>query len=199
MSRLGLLSHVAAFAPRLFQVRGSTWIVVGAGFLTVIGLLIWAAIALIGGLWGQAQTLVGVAPEAVRRSTGAVMEQVEVITPGAREKFGAFVPALKAEQVARDVSGTDVGPVARYPGLTRSYWQRNGNEITVRHEGPADYAAALDHYAKGFAALGYRQNLLSATPDAEQHEYLKGTDRIAFSLVRVPKGGVKVTTVAILP
>jgi hypothetical protein len=32
----------------------------------LFGLLIWAAVALIGGLWGQARNLAGTAPEAVR-------------------------------------------------------------------------------------------------------------------------------------
>jgi len=199
MNKTGLLAYAAAFAPGLFQVRRTTWIALGMGLLVLLSLLIWAALALIGGLWGQAQNLAGVAPDALRAATRAVQEQVEVIVPGAREKLGEFAPALKTEPPPRDVSGTDVGPVARYPGLARSHWQREGREITVRHEGPADYAAVLDHYTRGFAARGYSQNLLSATPDAEQHEYLKDSDRIAFSLRRMPKGGVKVTTVAVLP
>jgi len=97
------------------------------------------------------------------------------------------------------VSGTDIGPVARYPGLARSHWHREGREITMRYEGPAEYAAVLDHYVKGFAAQGYAQNVLSATPDQEKHDYLKGGDRVAFTLMQQPKGKVKVTLVAVLP
>ncbi len=195
MSKPGLVALAAQFVPRLIHVRRGTWLALAVAMMGVIVLLIWAAVSSFDWLRGQAQALTGAAPEAAR----AVFAQVEKAAPGAREKLGEFAPALKTEPPPRDVSGTDVGPVARYPGLARSYWHREGREITVRHEGAADYAAVLDHYVKGFAAQGYRQNLLSATPDAEQHEYLKDSDRVGFALMRTPKGGVKVTTVAVLP
>ena len=89
--------------------------------------------------------------------------------------------------------------MARYPGLARDYWHREGREITVRYAGAADYAAVLDHYVRGFAAQGYRQNLLSATPDAERHEYIKDADRVGFVLTRDAKGVVKATIVTVLP
>lgn len=199
MTKAEFLAHAAAFAPRLFQVRRTTWIAFGIGLLMLSGLLLWAVLALIGGLWGQAQSLAGAAPDALRGATRMVKEQVELAMPGAREKLGEYAPALKMEPPRRDVSGTDIGPVARYPGLARSYWHREGREITVRHEGPADYAAVLDYYVKAFAARGYRQNLLSATPDGEQHDYIKDSDRVGFALMRMPKGGVKVTTVTFQP
>jgi len=199
MSKLGLLGYVATLVPGLLQVRRSTWIAAGAGLLVLLALMAWAAVALIGGLWGQARNLSATAPDVVRDATRAAVGQVDVIVPGVREKLGEFVPALKAEQPQRDVSGTDVGPVVRYPGLARDYWHREGREITVRYQGAADYAAVLDHYVRGFAAQGYRQNLLSATQDAERHEYLKDADRVGFVLARDAKGEVKVTIVTVLP
>lgn len=199
MSKLGLLGYVATLVPGLLQVRRSTWIAAGLSILVLFGLLTWAAIAVIGGLWGQARDLSATAPDIVRDVTRAAVGQVEVVVPGVREKLGEIVPALKAEQPARDVSGTDVGPVSRYPGLTRVYWHREGREITVRYEGAADYAAVLDHYVGGFAAQGYRQNLLSATPEAEHHEYLKDADRVGFVLTKDGKGVVKATIVTVLP
>ena len=199
MSKLGLLGYVATLVPGLLQVRRSTWIAAGAGLLVLLALMAWAAVALIGGLWGQARNLSATAPDVVRDATRAAVGQVDVIVPGVREKLGEFVPALKAEQPQRDVSGTDVGPVVRYPGLARDYWHREGREITVRYQGAADYAAVLDHYVRGFAAQGYRQNLLSATQDAERHEYLKDAGRVGFVLARDAKGEVKVTIVTVLP
>jgi hypothetical protein len=199
MSKLGFLGYAAAFVPGLLQVRRSTWIAAGLSVLVLLGLMAWAAVALIGGLWGQARNLSDAAPDVLREATRAAVEQVDVIVPSMREKLGEFVPALKAEQARRDVSGTDVGPVARYPGLTRDYWHREGREITVRYKGAADYAAVLDHYTKGFVDQGYRQNLLSAAPDAERHEYLKDADRVGFFLAKNPKGEVKVTIVTVLP
>lgn len=199
MSKFGLPGYAAASLPGLLQVRRSTWIAAGAGFLVLLVLTAWAAIAVIGGLWGQARNLSATAPDIVRDATRAAVGQVEVVVPGVREKLGEMVPALKAEQSPRDVSGTDVGPVARFPGLARDHWHREGREITVRYEGAADYVAVLDHYVKGFAAQGYRQNLLSAAPDAERHEYIKDADRVGFALARDAKGVVKATIVTVLP
>ena len=195
MTKPGFLAFAQQFAPGLFRVRPGTWIAVGLGLLVLLVLLIGAAVASAGWLWGQAKGLAETAPAAAR---GAI-EQLERVAPGAREKLGDFVPALKPEPPSRDVSGTDVGPVARYPGLARSHWHREGREITVRYEGAADYAVVLEHYVRGFAAQGYVQTVLSATPESEKHEYRKNDDRIGFTLAQKPKGGVKVTLVAVLP
>jgi len=186
MNKPGLFAAAAQFAPRLFQVRRRTWIAVGVGLLVLFGLLIWAALALIGWFFGQAQGWMGAAPEAAR----GAMEQVEQVVPGVREKLGEFVPGLKPAQPLRDVSGTDVGPVARYPGLARTYWQREGKQVTIEYAGEADYAAVLDHYARGFAAQGYAQSVQSATLSAETHEYTKGRERMTLTITQQPKGGV---------
>jgi hypothetical protein len=126
----------------------------------------------------------GVAPEVVH----GVMEQVEQVVPGAREKLGGFVPALKPSQPRRDVSGTDLGPVARYPGLSRTYWHREGKQVAIEYEGEADYAAVLDHYAMGFATQGHAQGVQSATPSTETHEYAKGGERITLRIAQLPNG-----------
>ncbi|MDO9083664.1 MAG: hypothetical protein Q7U56_10310, partial [Humidesulfovibrio sp.] len=165
--------------------------------LVLFGLLVWAAVALIGGLWGQAQNLAGAVPDAVRGATRGVLEQVEATAPGAREKLAAFVPALKQEsvsmtQTARDVSGTDLGPVARYPALNRTHWQREGGQAAVAYEGTADYARVLDHYAKGFAALGFTQSVQAATPQAETLEYTKGRERFILKIAQTTKRSVSV-------
>lgn len=186
MNKPGLFAIASQFAPRLFQVRRRTLIAVGVGLLVLFGLLIWAALALIGWFFGQAQGWMGAAPEVAR----GAMEQVEQVVPGAREKLGEFVPGLKPAQPPRDVSGTDVGPVARYPGMARTYWHREGKQVTIEYEGEADYAAVLDHYARGFAAQGYAQSVLSATPTAETHEYTKGGERIILKIAQQQKGAV---------
>ena len=192
MSKPGLVA--AQFVPRLIHVRRGTWLALAVAMMGVVVLLIWAAVLSFDWLRGQAQALTGAAPEAAR----AVFAQVEKAAPGAREKLGEFVPALNPEP-PRDVSGTDIGPVARYPGLARSHWHREGREITVRYEGAADYAAVLEHYAGGFAAQSYAQNVLSAASESEKHEYLKGEDRVGFAIAQLPKGKLKITLVAVLP
>ena len=111
----------------------------------------------------------------------------------AARQFGQFVPALKPEaKPQRDVSGTDLAPVARYPGLARTDWQRWGKQITIEYEGEADYAMVLDYYAKGFAAQGFVQAVQSATVTAETHDYTKGNERIGMTIAQKPKGGISV-------
>ena len=193
MKKPGFLTYAASFAPGLFQTRRTTWVALGVGLLVLFGLLLWSAVALLGWLWGQAQNWAGTAPEAVGGAVRGVLQQVEQIVPGAREKLGEMVPSLKPEtQPQRDVSGSDLGPATRYPGLTRTHWQRDGGQATVAYEGKADYATVLDHYAKGFAAQGFAQTVQSATPVAETHEYTKGGEHLVLKITQKPRGDVNV-------
>lgn len=195
MSKIGLLALASQFAPRFLQIRRGTWLAIAVGLMGLLVLFAWAALAIFGWLWGQGKSLTEGAPEAVR----IIASQVEQAVPGARETLGDLVPALKPEPPPRDVSGTDIGPVTRYPGLARSHWHRDGREITVRYEGRADYPTVLDHYAKGFATQGYVQSVMSATPEAETHDYRKGDERVRFEITRLPQDKVKATIVAVLP
>lgn len=185
MNKLGPFALAAQFAPRLFQVRRRTWIALGVGVLFLFGLFIWAAVALLGWLFGQAQSWMVGAPETVR---GAI-EQAERAVPDAREKLSAWVPDLKSSEPRRDVSGSDLAPVARYPGMARTYGHREDAKITIEYQGKVDYAAVIDHYAKGFAAEGYVQNVQSATPTAETHTYSKGSERIVLTVAQQPTKG----------
>lgn len=214
MNKPDILSNVSSFAPRLFQVRGTTWLSLGIGLLVLFGLLIWAAVALLGGLWGQAQKLAGSAPDVLRGTARGALEQVEAIVPGARvlldqaaqsipgtrEKLAELAPALAAETPPpRDVSGADLGPVVRYPGLTRTNWLREGEQASVEYEGKAKYETVFDHYTNGFVTLGFTQNVLSATPQAESHEYQKGSERFVLKVAKKTKGNVSVRIDTHLP
>lgn len=193
MNKLGLIGLAAQAAPKVFQVRRRTWIMLGIGLLALFGLLIWAAIALMGWFFGQVRGWGAAAPEAARGALERVERQVEQVAPGAREKLGEIVPALKPDTPpARDVSGTDPAPVARYPGLVRAAWHREGKQVTARYEGQADFAAVLSHYLHGFTALGYAPEVQSATPEAETHAWAKGKQRYLVKVAAQPRGRVAV-------
>lgn len=193
MNKLGFFALAAQAASRLLQVRRRTWILLGMALLALFGLLIWAAIALLGWFFVQLQDWGGAAPQAARDALAVVERQVEQVVPGAREKVSEYVPSLKSEEKPRrDVSGTDFAPVARYPGLTRTFWHREGRLVSVHYEGRADYTAVLAHYVQGFAALGYTQELQSASPEAETHAWSKGKQRYLAKIVSEPKGMVSV-------
>ena len=228
MHKSGVLAYAAQFAPRLFQVRRSTWITVGVGLLVLFGVLIWAAIALIGWLWGQTQNLAGVAPDAVLGTARSVVRQIEEFVPGARavldqvvasvpdargtldevteqlpgasELLGGILPASKPDApLQRDVSGQELGPVARFPGLARTQWQRTAEGAAVDYEGKADYVKVLDYYAKGFVSTGFEQAVQSSTREAETHEYTKNHERITLKIAQKPKGLVGVRIEAAWP
>lgn len=101
MTHLNQLTDLNNIAPRLFDVRRSTWIKIGVSLLVLFGLLIWAAAALIGALFGQTRSLAGAAPDAVRNTARVMLEQVEAVLPGAREKLGGLIPGADPGAVAR--------------------------------------------------------------------------------------------------
>ena len=186
MNLLALLRHAA---PRVFAIRKRTWIAIGAGLLVLLGLLAWAAVALMSWLWGQAPTVT----EAGRRAAGAAMKQVEQVAPGVKEQVAVWLPGVAQDQsAARDVSGPDIGPMARYPGLVRDYFTREGSIVEVHYAGRADFRAVLEYYARGFAAAGYRQEVIAASREAESHRYALGDDLIEFKLALKPRGQVQV-------
>ncbi|MBL8490962.1 MAG: hypothetical protein JNM82_09305 [Rhodocyclaceae bacterium] len=195
MSMGGPLIAASRFPPRLFRIRRGIWLAIAVGLVAFLALVVWAAAVLFDRLWESGKSLAEGMPEGAR----TVVVQVEQALPGAREALGGLLPDLRTEPPPRDVSGTDIGPVTRYPGLPRSYWHRDGREITVRYEGSADYVAVLDHYAEGFAALGYARSVVSATPDGEVHDYRRNEERVRFQIVQLPRGKVKATIIAILP
>ena len=217
MNKSGLFAQAANFAPGFLGLRRRTWIGVGFGLLVLIGLLIWAALALIGWLWGQTQSLAGTAPGALQGTARSVVEQVKGMVPGAqemldqvkerapgvqstldqlkesipgaRDKLAEFTPETLPR---RDVSGEDLGPVGRPAGLIRTQWQRAGAQAVVTYEGKGDYGTVLDHYTKGFAAHGFKQSVESATQNAETHKYANGAEQFVVKIAQKTRNLVSV-------
>lgn len=182
-------------ASGLRNIRGRTWLILGAVGLAVVGLLAWAGIALLSWLWSQVPAVT----EAGKRLAGAAMTQTEQVTPGLKEQAELWAPGAK-EQVARwlpgradappasDVSGTDIGLVPRFPGLVRSHFARAEQSVEVRYAGRAAFDTVLAYYVQGFAAAGYVQEVMSATPEEEQHRFRRDRESMDLSLARRPGG-----------
>ena len=191
-SKLSLFSMLAS---RFFAISRRAWILISIVALLLMVLAVWLTISLAGWLFGMAQSGVSAAPEVVRN----VVQQAEKVVPGASQAIDDLRAVGQAAPPPRDVSGTDPMPMARFPGLTRTHWQREGHDITVRYEGKADLAALLDYYAKGFAEHGYRQELHAATPSEERHEYIKGEERIGVTFTQQKDNRVSVRIAARQP
>jgi hypothetical protein len=183
-------------APRLFGLRRGTWIGLGLSLLVLAGLSIWAVVSVAAWLFGK----VPEATEAGRQAAGVAIEKAEQVLPGIREQVGVWMPgAAKGEPAAtsaagtvRDVSGSDLGPVARYPGLSREHFIDDGARTAVRFGGGADYPAVLAHYAEGFKAAGYSQGVLSATRTGEHHRYSGERDQFELRITGQSEGRVEV-------
>lgn len=192
ISRLPLFSMLAS---RLFAISRRTWLLVSVALLILAALAIWLTISLAGWLFGMAREGVSAMPEVA----GSAVQHIEKVAPGATQAIEDLRVIGQASPPARDVSGTDPIPVARFPGLARTHWQREGQEIKVRYEGKAELTAVLDHYTKGFADHGYRQELHAATPSEERHDYLKGSARVGVIFTQLKNSMVLVSITAPMP
>lgn len=195
MEKLGL---PGAIGSGLGRIRRRTWLIIGASVLLVIGLFVAAAIALLAWLWAQAPAAI----DAGKRVGGEAVAQVEQVAPGLWQRLDQWFPGLReqlqrwvpglAPAPAKDVSGTDIGPVPRFPGLVRSHFARDAQAVEVRFVGSAEAAAVLAHYVKGFAAAGFKQEVLAATAEAESHRFVKGAETFELTLKRLAGGRVEV-------
>lgn len=180
--------NLAQAASWLGNIRARTWLILGGLAFAIVGLLVWAGIALLSWLWAQAP----VATETGKRLADAAAATVEQAAPGLKEQAARWLPGLGEAPPARDVSGTDLGPVPRFPGLVRSHYARDGETTEVRYAGRADFDAALAHYVRGFAEAGFAQEVVSATPEEERHRFRHGQESIEFALMRRPGGLIEV-------
>ncbi len=198
MSGLNKLEFLAQAASSLGNLRVRTWLMLAAVGFGILGLLAWAGIAILSWLLAQAPAVT----EAGKRLAGGALTQVEQVAPGLKEQAGQWLPGvteqvdrwlpgLAADLPASDVSGTDIGPLPRYPGLVRSHFARAGQVVEVRYAGRAAFDAVLAHYVQGFTAAGYLQEVMSAMPEGEQHRFRHGQESIDLSLLRRPGGQVE--------
>ncbi len=184
MGHLGKFLLLEQVARRARQVRARTWLLLAAVALGLVGLLIWAAIAVLSWLWTQAPAVTDVG----RRVADEAMTRIEQVAPGLKEEIDRRLPGTGEAPPARDVSGADIGPVPRFAGLVRTYFAREGGTVEARYAGRASFEAVLAHYVKGLTAAGYAQEVLSATPQTEQHRFRRGAESIDLTLTRRADG-----------
>ena len=206
-------------AYRVKNIRARTWLILGGVVLVLLGLMAWAAIAVLSWLWAQGPQLAGtgwqIAGEAKTRveevapglkgeaekwlpATGwqwadEAITQVEQVVPGIREEAEKWLPAAANAGPEKDVSGSDPGPVTRFPGLVRSQFLRDETKIEATYAGRADFNAVLDHYVRGFAANGFTQEVLAADTKGERHQFVGGASGpFELRITRRPAGVVEV-------
>lgn len=90
MSKTALIALAAATAPRIFQIRKRTWISLAVGVFVLMGLMVWAIVALLSWAFSNAGAVISHAPDAAKRA----QEQAEVFMPGIRKTIEDLVPGL---------------------------------------------------------------------------------------------------------
>lgn len=190
----GLLTQAVSC---LRSVRTRTWVILGGIVLLIIGLIVWAGIALLSWLWAQAPAATELGKRAATEGATRIEQvapdlkaQAERWLPGVKDQVDRWLPGRGDEPPVRDVSGADPGPVPRYPGLVRSQYASEGGTIDVHYAGRADFDAVLAHYVQGFADAGYAQSVISAAADAERHRFQHGDAAFDLTLTRRPGGAI---------
>ena len=209
MNTLSSGGFAQKFLARVMAVKRRTWIIIGLGLAVIFALVVWAFIAIVGALWGSAQTLVSGAPAILQEAQRVAAAKAEVFLPAAQEKLsqiGAQIPSVdpalasgvavavaaataaaaatgaRTQAVpANDVAGSDLGPT-RFTGLVRIGWLRDGKIAEARYQGSGDYPAVLQHYIQGFIALGFAHGVLSASTSEETHEFTNATERMTLTV-----------------
>lgn len=220
MNGLNPLGPLSPLAERLRSVRTRTWLILGAAGLVLLGLVGWAAIATLSWMWAQAPVVADAAKrlggevtaqieqtapvmaDAGKRLGGEATAQIQQTAPGLTETLDRWVPGLRAtlerwipglaRAPAQDVSGTDIGPVPRYPGMVRTYFARDAKGVEVAFLGSATLNAVVAHYVKGFTAARFAHEVLAATADGEQHRFRQAQQTFELALTRRAGGLIEV-------
>lgn len=195
LNRMRLLGLLAAW---LGGIRTRTWLILGAAGFVLLGLVVWAGIALLSWLWAQAP----VAADAGKRLGSEAATRIEQTAPGLGNRLDQWVPGLRAAlepwlpgfaaAPPQDVSGVDIGPVPRYPSLVRNHFAREAGGVEVAYTGSAAPNAVLAHYVKGFAAAGFAHDVIAATADGERHRFRRAQESFDLALARGAGGLIEV-------
>lgn len=173
---------VQKMLPRLKQVRTSTWLMLGAVALLLLGLFVWLAFALVSWLWGQAGTLAS----SGREAAGTAIERVGEVAPELKSAIEPWTGALNLPQKeaapVQEVSGIEPVDVARYPGFVRVFYQRQPTGSENRYTGAASLPDVAAHYRSQLEKAGYRHEILLAEAGREQHQFTRTGKIIALEL-----------------
>lgn len=173
-------------------------LLIGAGaLLGIVALAIWAGLALLGAAWSQVPQLTAMGKRSLENATvmadqalPELVQRAQTFLAGIEEPADQLLPAA-------DVSGNDIGPVERFPGLVREHFAQEPGRASVRYVGDAALRAVLTHYSDGFAGAGFTQNVLSAAPGRELHRFVAVDKPAAYELsIEAVSGGLLAVTIS---
>lgn len=196
--------------PYLRRVPAGVWMVIGAIGVLLMGLLVWAGISLASWLWSQAPHLAETGKEVAKESMALVdkaspelkqgaemlagdsLTLLEGVAPEVSQVVKRWLPQGGVDLPEQDVSGSDIGPVLRYPGLVRISFKREEDQLGVVYTGRADLASVLEHYDREFTSNTYTHEVVSATQTEERHRFQNDREVIEMTLRRRDGGVLEV-------
>ncbi len=192
--------HEPRFSSRptfgLHKVRARIWLILGAAVLGILGLLTWAAIALLSWLWGQFPT----ATEAGKRFAGEAITQVEQVAPGLKEQANQWIPGLAGELWGQLPAATEAGKRLANEAMTQILQVAPGVKEQVGQwvpglveEPPASDVSGVDvgpvprfpgfvrsHFARGESTMEVRHFGRAAFDTVRAH-YLHGFEAAGYA------------------
>jgi hypothetical protein len=202
------------------NIRTRTWIILGGVVVAIIGLFIWLAVSLISLFWNQITTGEGLAGNALAQAdqyfpgwrehaqqwapalTGEALtlyEHAKRVAPELTQSAEKMIPdmpipvsTLPDANPLTDVSGVDIGPVTRFPGLVRTAFLRNGETVQVDYQGKAAINEVVAYYTKEFEVDGFAHEVMQATTSSELHKFTQQGTTITLLVERLKSGSLMV-------
>jgi hypothetical protein len=183
--------------------RNMKKLIIGGGIIGIIGILIIGTLAAGAGyLWEKLPLWAGgggkIVKEAILRAEQAlpgVREGLEGVAPGLTGKIKEIIPDMDLPE--KDVGGEDIKPIPRHGDMIRVSYELNNQKKTVAYKGKIGLRAASDFYKKEMVALGFKEKVVTASPEQEVYQYRKGVQELEFRFKKIPTVRLEITELTV--
>ncbi len=174
-------------------------IIVGGGIIgIVVILIIWGLAAGAGFLWDilpqwvdDGEKIVSEAIQKVEKVFPGAKENIESVAPGLIQKVKETIPEMSLP--AKDIGGEDIRPIPRHTDMVRVSYSVSDKKKTVVYKGKTALSEARDFYKNEMAVLGFREKVVSVSPEQEVYQYVKGTQELEFKFRKIPTIRLEIT------
>ena len=178
------------------------WII-GGGIIGIIGILIIGVLAAGAGyLWEKLPLWAGDGGKIVRevmlraeQALPGVREGLEGVAPGLTGKIKEIIPDMDLPE--KDVGGEDIKPIPRHGDMIRISYELNNQKKSVAYKGKIGLRAASDFYKKEMVALGFKEKVVTASPEQEVYQYRKGVQELEFRFKKIPTVRLEITELTV--
>ena len=178
-------------------------LIIGGGIIGLIGILTIGTLAAGAGyLWEKLPLWVGGGGKIVREATlraeqslPGVRAALEGVAPGLTGKIKEIIPDMDVPE--KDVGGEDINPIPRHADMIRISYELNSQKKSVVYKGKIGLRAAGDFYKKEMVALGFKEKVVTASPEIEVYQYRKGVQGLEFRFRKIPTVRLEITELTI--